>query len=193
MTYALSGGAAAAAALGLGGFHVGAGGGAASSALGPAGPAPGGGAPGAAAGTPHHVSNEPLCELSLCICLARRLPVPVLTRAVRSTFVPGEYPGSIEALYGGTPDEAPPQFYTDPDVFRSLHGGMADLAVPSWAGSPEEFVRVHRWVGLGRPMAMNVDGHGASQFSYAAGTAVGLRMRLRMRTHPSPTQTQGRP
>jgi hypothetical protein len=138
MTYMLSGGAPP---------TTGAGAGPSSSA----GSFSSGGFPGAAApggaggGTPHHISNEPLCELSLCICLARRLPVAVLTRAVRATYVPGEYPGSIAALYAGTPDEAPPQFYTDPGVFRSMHHDMADLGVSDWAGgSAEEFVRIHR-------------------------------------------------
>jgi len=139
MTYTLSGGA-----TGFGGnphgphAHARSAHGAPASASGVSAPLP----PGAA---PHHVSNEPLCELSLCICLARRLPVAALTRAVRSTFVPAEYPGSVAALYGSTPDEAPPQFYTDADVFRSLHEGMGDLRVPAWAASEEAFVRMHRW------------------------------------------------
>jgi hypothetical protein len=149
MTYALSGGAPA------GGAHQGPylgarGGGGAGGAGGGAG-AGGPGAPGGggAAAAPHHVSNEPLSELSLCICLARRLPVGVLTRTVRSTFVPAEYPSSLEALYAGTPDEAPPQFFTDASAFRSLHAGMGDLAVPGWAASPEDFVARHRCGGGG--------------------------------------------
>jgi hypothetical protein len=176
MTFALSGGgypggaqpgAPAAPRSGAAGHG---GGGAAG---GPGGVGAGAGTAAAAAAAPHHVSDEPLSELSLCICLARRLPVQVLTRAVRSAFVPAEYPASLEALYGGTPDEAPPQFYTDPSVFRSLHEGMPDLAVPGWAASAEEFVRLHRCAGAGAvwgPLA-SVAGSSAAGGGGAGGTS----------------------
>jgi WD repeat-containing protein 81 len=77
---------------------------------------------------------------------ARRLPIPLLTRVVRSVFSPKEYPASLQRLYATTPDEAIPEFYSDPLVFSSLHPDMADMALPAWAEDAEEFVRQHRCV-----------------------------------------------
>ncbi|CBI25946.3 unnamed protein product, partial [Vitis vinifera] len=93
---------------------------------------------------PHHVSEECLSELAVCSYKARRLPLSVLRLAVRSVYEPNEYPSNMQRLYQWTPDECIPEFYCDPQIFRSLHSGMADLAVPSWARSPEEFIKVHR-------------------------------------------------
>ncbi|RVW55965.1 Protein GFS12 [Vitis vinifera] len=93
---------------------------------------------------PHHVSDECLSELAVCSYKARRLPLSVLRLAVRSVYEPNEYPSNMQRLYQWTPDECIPEFYCDPQIFRSLHSGMADLAVPSWARSPEEFIKVHR-------------------------------------------------
>ncbi|KAI3730170.1 hypothetical protein L6452_18847 [Arctium lappa] len=93
---------------------------------------------------PHHVSDECLSELAVCSYKARRLPLSVLRTAVRSVYEPNEYPSTMHRLYQWTPDECIPEFYYDPQIFRSRHSGMSDLAVPSWAGSPEEFIRLHR-------------------------------------------------
>jgi hypothetical protein len=69
---------------------------------------------------PHHISNEPMSELSYAIYMARRLPVELLVSLVRRSFRPAEYPASIEVLYHSSPDEALPQFYTDPKVGELL-------------------------------------------------------------------------
>ncbi|KAK9824404.1 hypothetical protein WJX72_010051 [[Myrmecia] bisecta] len=93
---------------------------------------------------PHHISDEALSELALCIYKARQLPKETLTRVVRATFEPNEYPGSMQRLYAWTPDECIPEFYSDPAVFASSHPEMADLAVPAWASDAADFVRRHR-------------------------------------------------
>ena len=95
---------------------------------------------------PHHVSDDCLCELAVCIYKARRLPLPVLRRTVRAVFVANEYPGTMERLFEWSPDEAVPEFYDDAEIFRSSHPGglMSDLAVPGWASGPEDFVKRHR-------------------------------------------------
>ncbi|KAF7806911.1 protein GFS12 [Senna tora] len=93
---------------------------------------------------PHHVSDECLSELAVCSYKARRLPLSVLRMAVRSVYEPNEYPSTMQRLYQWTPDECIPEFYCDPQVFKSIHAGMSDLAVPSWAESPEEFIKLHR-------------------------------------------------
>ena len=93
---------------------------------------------------PHHVSDECLSELAVCSYKARRLPLSVLRMAVRSVYEPNEYPSTMQRLYQWTPDECIPEFYCDPQIFRSVHSGMTDLAVPTWAGSAEEFIKLHR-------------------------------------------------
>ncbi|CAE6108597.1 unnamed protein product [Arabidopsis arenosa] len=93
---------------------------------------------------PHHVSDECLSELAVCSYKARRLPLSVLRKAVRSVYEPNEYPSDMQRLYDWTPDECIPEFYCDPRIFCSLHPSMSDLAVPPWANSPEEFIRLHR-------------------------------------------------
>ncbi len=75
---------------------------------------------------------------------ARRLPVETLTRVVRAAFEPNEYPASMARLYAWTPDEAIPEFYSDPEVFESLHESMSALAVPAWAASNADFIKRHR-------------------------------------------------
>jgi hypothetical protein len=77
-------------------------------------PAPSGG---------HHISNEPLSEMSACIAAARRLPRALLQAVVRRGWRPGEYPPSIQALAASSPDEALPQFYCDPQVGGGVVGG----------------------------------------------------------------------
>ena len=93
---------------------------------------------------PHHVSDEALSELTVCVYLARRLQKKVLTDVVRASFEPREYPSSMTRMYTWTPDEAIPDFYDNPKIFPSIHTEMADLQVPEWAQSPEDFVRKHR-------------------------------------------------
>ncbi len=65
--------------------------------------------------------QEPLSELSFCIYMARVTPRAVLQRAVRANFQPKEYPPSVAAMMAASPDEALPQLYTQPDVFRCAH------------------------------------------------------------------------
>lgn len=93
---------------------------------------------------PHHVSDECLSELAVCSYKARRLPLSVLRMAVRQVYEPNEYPSTMQRLYQWTPDECIPEFYCDPQIFKSIHAGMANLAVPSWAESPEDFIKLHR-------------------------------------------------
>jgi hypothetical protein len=69
----------------------------------------------------HHISNAPLSEISYCIALARRLPVALLTSVVRRQWQPAEYPASLQQLVASTPDEAVPEFYTDPGVSVKEH------------------------------------------------------------------------
>ena len=93
---------------------------------------------------PHHVANDMVSELAVCMYLARRLPEAVLTAVVRPVFEPGEYPPSVRRLYEWTPDEAIPEFYADPSTFASRHAGMRDLEVPTWCASAADFVAQHR-------------------------------------------------
>lgn len=82
---------------------------------------------------PHHISNEPMSELSYAIYMARRLPVELLVSLVRRSFRPEEYPRSVEGLYHSSPDEAIPQFYTDPQVgcwgTKQTHLTVSSVAV----------------------------------------------------------------
>lgn len=97
---------------------------------------------------PHHVSDDCLSELGVCVALARRTPRSILSRVVRDRFVAQEYPKDLERLYAVTPDEAPLDFYLDPLVFKSIHGDMVDLALPSWCQVGEDsatyFIKIHR-------------------------------------------------
>jgi hypothetical protein len=97
------------------------------------------------ANTGHHIP-EGLSELTYYIYMSRRVPLPTLRSCVRREFVPQQYPKSIADLYANCPDEAIPEFYSDPQVFKSIHieKGMPDLKPPPWAESPEEFVKAHR-------------------------------------------------
>ncbi|DBB03865.1 TPA: Spectrin beta chain, non-erythrocytic 5 [Trebouxia sp. C0004] len=93
---------------------------------------------------PHHISDEAMSELAVCIYKARRIPKDVLVSVVRPQFQPQEYPASLTRLYNWSPDEAIPEFYTDPSVFQSIHPELLDLALPDWAASPQDFVTRHR-------------------------------------------------
>lgn len=68
---------------------------------------------------------------------ARVTEQAALCRHVRSRWVPEEYPGSLRRLYEWTPDEAIPEFYTQPDIFTSRHPDLPDLALPSWTPTPQ--------------------------------------------------------
>ncbi|CAM6117206.1 unnamed protein product [Calypogeia fissa] len=98
----------------------------------------------ASAEMPHHVSDECLSELAVCIYKARQLPLLVLRRIVRSVYEPNEYPANMQRLYQWTPDECIPEFYSDIHIFESIHPGMNSLAVPTWAKDAKEFIALHR-------------------------------------------------
>uniref|UniRef100_K3WVB5 BEACH domain-containing protein n=1 Tax=Globisporangium ultimum (strain ATCC 200006 / CBS 805.95 / DAOM BR144) TaxID=431595 RepID=K3WVB5_GLOUD len=93
---------------------------------------------------PHHIT-ESLSEITYYIYLARRTPMTLLRQVVRSNFQAKEYPSSIVRMYDWTPDECIPEFYTEPDVFKSIHGQeMEDLELPTWCEDAADFIRVHR-------------------------------------------------
>eukprot|EP00818_Percolomonas_sp_WS_P004388 CAMPEP_0117437704 /NCGR_PEP_ID=MMETSP0759-20121206/1668_1 /TAXON_ID=63605 /ORGANISM="Percolomonas cosmopolitus, Strain WS" /LENGTH=1889 /DNA_ID=CAMNT_0005229359 /DNA_START=168 /DNA_END=5837 /DNA_ORIENTATION=+ len=94
---------------------------------------------------PHHIS-EPLSEVTFYIYLARVTSKVKLSRFVRSTFDSKHYPQSMERLYQWTPEECIPEFYDDPNIFKSIHEDLPDLQLPEWASSPEDFIEKHREV-----------------------------------------------
>jgi serine/threonine protein kinase len=92
----------------------------------------------------HHV-NDILSELTYYNYFARKTPIPVLKKFVRSNYQPNEYPATLERMYAWTPDECIPEFYTDPTIFKSIHADMPNLNPPEWAqGDVEAFLDMHR-------------------------------------------------
>lgn len=96
---------------------------------------------------PHHIP-EILAELTYLIYMARKVPMHLLQRDVRSIFVPEHYPVSMARMFEWSPDECVPEFFMDPSVFTSTHKehGLNDIELPKFAPTPHEFVSYHMMV-----------------------------------------------
>lgn len=116
---------------------------------------------------PYHIT-EFLSEITYFVYKSRVTDKETLCKNVRRTWVPNEYPQSIQRLYQWTPEECIPEFFYDPSIFSSIHTGnliqsdiisdiytvgfkklcllldLPDLKLPSWCSSAAEFIRAHR-------------------------------------------------
>lgn len=88
--------------------------------------------------------TEFLSEISYFVYKSRTTDKNTLCQHVRRTWVPNEYPASMNRLYVWTPEECIPEFYYDTSIFKSIHEDMSDLKLPEWASSADHFVKVHR-------------------------------------------------
>ena len=93
--------------------------------------------------TPHHIT-ETLSDITYYGYLARRTPLPILRRVIRSRFEPREYPSSMPQMYRWTPDECIPEFYMDESIFESQIPSLPSISLPEWCPTAPEFIKWHR-------------------------------------------------